>query len=61
MDLQWYTSFVPKDQTIYSSVKKRKYHQIFGKHDDWVITDFIYKVTDEGGYEPIHKIVPDSL
>ena len=27
-------SLVPKDQTIYSSFKKRKYHPILGDHND---------------------------
>ena len=50
MYLPCYTYLVPTYQPRYSLVKKWKYYPILGKHNDWVIIYFIYKVTDEEEY-----------
>ena len=49
MDLSWDQYLVPKAQPRYSSVKKQ-YYPILGKHNDWVLMDYIDKVTYEEEY-----------
>ena len=56
MDLPWDPYLVPRDKSRYYSVKKCKYYPILGKHNDWVITDFIEKDTDEEEYESVQKM-----
>ena len=41
VDLLWNPSLAPKYNPIYSSVTKYKYYSILGKHNYWVIIDFI--------------------
>ena len=55
MYLPWDTSLVPNYQPIYYSFKTWKYFPIRGKHNDWVIMDFIDKGKNEEEYKSVKK------